>query len=431
VRSTRLPRLLAATCALLLGSLLLGGPTAVAAESKPASASLAAQVAALNARIDQVSDELAADGAAYEAAEQELQRLTQSQFAAGADHDALQGQAAASRDRLAGLARAAYKGGMPPVVTALLSGDPRAVSDLAYVQKSVNRVGASRSEIARDLDAQNAEAVRALEQSGAMRAAALASRQALDAQVAGLAEKTDRLTAELTDAASRLEQARAAEQEQARLAELARMRAADQERVVGQVREIERQQAAAVAEQQRAAAALQQQSGGGFGGGAGGGGAGGGGAGAFIGAGAGAFAGAGCQPASPYGEANGFLSPAGLCPLTAGGGHRLRTDASRAFEALSRARQAATGAPLCVTDSYRSYPAQVDVFKSKPGLAATPGRSQHGWGLAVDLCGGVQTFGSEAHVWMQLNAPRYGWIHPGWARAGGSRPEAWHWEYVG
>lgn len=212
--------------------MLLGGPTAVAAESKPASASLAA------------------GGAAYEAAEQELQRLTQSQFAAGADHDALQGQAAASRDRLAGLARAAYKGGMPPVVTALLSGDPRAVSDLAYVQKSVNRVGASRSEIARDLDAQNVEAVRALEQ------------------------------------------ARAAEQEQARLAELARMRAADQERVVGQVREIERQQAAAAAaaaEQQRAAAAAQQQSGGGFGGGAG----------AFIGAGAGAFAGAGCQPASP------------------------------------------------------------------------------------------------------------------------------------
>ncbi|MBW3647360.1 MAG: D-alanyl-D-alanine carboxypeptidase family protein [Actinobacteria bacterium] len=320
---------------------------------------------------------------------------------------------------------------MPPVVTALLSGDPRAVSDLAYVQKSVNRVGASRNEIARDLDAQNAEAVRALEQSAAMRAAALASRQALDGQVADLAEKADRLTAELTDAASRLEQARAAEQEQARLAELARLRAADQERVAGQVREIQRQQAAAAAaaaEQQRAAAAaLQQQSGGNFGGGAGGGA----GAGALLGAGAGAFAGAGCQPASPYGEANGFLSPASLCLLASGGGHRLRTDAGRAFDALSRARQAATGAPLCVTDSYRSYPEQVDVFKRKPELAATPGRSQHGWGLAVDLCGGVQTFGSEAHVWMQLNAPRYGWIHPGWARAGGSRPEAWHWEYVG
>ena len=418
MRSTRLPRLLAATCALPLGALLLGAPTAVAAESKPASASLAAQVAALNARIVEVSDELAAGGAAYEAAEQELQRLHQSQFAAGADHDALQVQAAVSRDRLAGLARAAYKGEIPPVVTALLSGDPRAVSDLAYVQKSINRVGASRTELARELDVQNAEAERALEQSGAMRAAALASRQALDAQVAALAERADVLTAELAATASRLEQARAAEQEQARLAELARVRAADQERVDGVVREMGRQQAAAAAEQQRAAASLQQSAGG-FGGGA------------FAGEGLGAFAGAGCQPAGPYGEANGFLSPAGLCPLTAGAGHRLRTDAARAFDALNRARQVATGAPLCVTDSYRSYPAQVDVFKRKPGLAATPGRSQHGWGLAVDLCGGVQTFGSEAHVWMQLNAPRYGWIHPGWARAGGSRPEAWHWEYVG
>ncbi len=417
MRPFRLPRLLAGSSALLIGSLLLGAPAAAGAQSKPSAASLAAEVAALNARIDKVSDELAAGGAAYEAAEQELQQLTQSQFAAGADHDALQVAASVSRDRLAGLARAAYKGGMPPVVTALLSGDPRAVSDLAYVQKSVNRVGASRTQIAQDLDVQNAEAVLALEQSGEMRAAALASRQALDGQLTALAEKADRLTGELTDAANRLEQARAAEQAQARAAELARMQAADRERVLSQVRELERQQAAAMAEQQRAAGRLQ------FGGGLGGD------AGAFPFA--GAFAGAGCQPASPYGEANGFLSPAGLCPLASGGGHRLRTDAGRAFDALSRARQAATGAPLCVTDSYRSYPAQVDVFKRKPGLAATPGRSQHGWGLAVDLCGGVERFGSEAHVWMQLNAPRYGWIHPGWAGASGSRPEAWHWEYVG
>jgi LAS superfamily LD-carboxypeptidase LdcB len=76
-------------------------------------------------------------------------------------------------------------------------------------------------------------------------------------------------------------------------------------------------------------------------------------------------------------------------------------------------------------------PSQVDVFRRKPGLAATPGRSQHGWGLAVDLCGGVQTFGSEPHLWMQLNAPAFGWHHPAWAGQRGSRPEAWHWEFSG
>ncbi len=45
--------------------------------------------------------------------------------------------------RCTGLARAAYKGGVPPVVTALLTGDPGALSDLAYVQRSVNRLGAT------------------------------------------------------------------------------------------------------------------------------------------------------------------------------------------------------------------------------------------------------------------------------------------------
>jgi zinc D-Ala-D-Ala carboxypeptidase len=25
----------------------------------------------------------------------------------------------------------------------------------------------------------------------------------------------------------------------------------------------------------------------------------------------------------------------------------------------------------------------------------------------------------------------YGWIHPSWAAAGGSRPEPWHFEYEG
>ena len=129
-------------------------------------------------------------------------------------------------------------------------------------------------------------------------------------------------------------------------------------------------------------------------------------------------------------EANGFLSADTLCPLAVGGGHRLRTDAARAFDRLSAAYAASTGGPLCVTDSYRSYAAQVDVFKRKPTLAATPGRSQHGWGLAVDLCGGVQVFGSPAHEWLRAHAGQFGWVHPRWAQRGGSKPEPWHWEYA-
>jgi LAS superfamily LD-carboxypeptidase LdcB len=138
-----------------------------------------------------------------------------------------------------------------------------------------------------------------------------------------------------------------------------------------------------------------------------------------------------CGPPSLLGEANGFLPASTLCPLSTGRGHRLRTDAARAFERLQATYASSLGRPMCVTDSYRSYAAQVDVFARKPSLAAVPGTSQHGWGLALDLCGGVQLFGSQAHEWMRANAPAFGWHHPQWARQGGRKPEPWHWEYDG
>jgi hypothetical protein len=77
-----------------------------------------------------------------------------------------------------------------------------------------------------------------------------------------------------------------------------------------------------------------------------------------------------------------------------------------------------------VTDSYRSYAAQVDVFARKPSLAAVPGHQPARLGLAVDMCGGVQVFGSEAHEWMRANAPAFGWHHPRWARGGRSQAGA-------
>ena len=90
---------------------------------------------------------------------------------------------------------------------------------------------------------------------------------------------------------------------------------------------------------------------------------------------------------------------------------------------------AAFGTPLCITDSYRPYAAQVEAFDNKPALAAVPGTSNHGWGLAVDLCGGINSTGSPQWRWMQANAPRFGFINPPWARPGAEKPEPWHWEF--
>lgn len=142
--------------------------------------------------------------------------------------------------------------------------------------------------------------------------------------------------------------------------------------------------------------------------------------------------GATCASDVPPLAVNGFLPISALCPLRTAPGHRLVRRAAQAFDAMAASFAADNGGTrLCVTDSYRDYASQVDVFRRKPNLAATPGRSQHGWGLAVDLCGGIQQFGSSAHQWMQTRAREFGFVHPDWAEPDGSRPEPWHWEFVG
>lgn len=125
--------------------------------------------------------------------------------------------------------------------------------------------------------------------------------------------------------------------------------------------------------------------------------------------------------------ANGQLADDELCPI--GDGESLRADAAAAFLVLQDAYEAEFGEPICITDSYRSLSAQERVYATKPHLAAAPGTSEHGWGLAVDLGCGVESFGTATHEWMLSTGKDFGWTNPDWARPGGSRPEPWHWEF--
>ncbi len=136
-----------------------------------------------------------------------------------------------------------------------------------------------------------------------------------------------------------------------------------------------------------------------------------------------------CKGLPIEGYSNGAIPAEALCPVWAAAGHRLRADAAFGFDQLSEAYALEFGAPICITDSYRSYEGQVTVYANKPDLAAIPGTSNHGWGTATDLCGGIQSFGTPQHGWMRANAPLYGFFLPTWAQEGGSRPEPWHWEY--
>ncbi len=131
------------------------------------------------------------------------------------------------------------------------------------------------------------------------------------------------------------------------------------------------------------------------------------------------------------GASNGRLGKADLCTLWEKR-HMLRADAAVSLAKLNVAFKARFGDDLCITDSYRSYGSQVSLAARKPGLAARPGTSNHGWGLAVDLCDGIESGRGARWDWMQANAGDYGWANPEWARRGGSGPyEPWHWEFPG
>jgi LAS superfamily LD-carboxypeptidase LdcB len=127
---------------------------------------------------------------------------------------------------------------------------------------------------------------------------------------------------------------------------------------------------------------------------------------------------------------NGEVPKDELCALGFAPGHHLRADAAVALARLNIAYRARFGHNLCLTDSYRSVAAQESLAARKPGLAARPGTSEHGMGLAVDFCGGVETYRSTAYDWMRANAPAFGWENPDWAVPPSSREEPWHWEYV-
>ncbi|MFC5287668.1 D-alanyl-D-alanine carboxypeptidase family protein [Actinokineospora guangxiensis] len=130
------------------------------------------------------------------------------------------------------------------------------------------------------------------------------------------------------------------------------------------------------------------------------------------------------------GYPNGLIPQAALCRIGVGT-HALRCDAAAAYQAMSQAFAGAFGGPLCITDSYRTFAAQVRLYGAKPALAAVPGTSNHGWGMAVDLCGGAQSFGSPQYRWLAANAGAFGWSNPAWAQPGRGREEPWHWEYTG
>ncbi len=136
----------------------------------------------------------------------------------------------------------------------------------------------------------------------------------------------------------------------------------------------------------------------------------------------------GCDGTTRPSGANGELAAADLCTLW-DGTMQLRADAASSLAEMNLAFRARFGRDLCLVDAYRTLSEQQVLKSTRGGFAAVPGKSNHGWGLAIDLCG-TDTSG-ETWAWIQENGAVYGWENPAWALASGSGPfEPWHWEYT-
>lgn len=136
----------------------------------------------------------------------------------------------------------------------------------------------------------------------------------------------------------------------------------------------------------------------------------------------------GCDEKQDFDQSvgNGELPDEWLCDLGKED-HQLRADAAVSFAKMNAAYKKDTGKEFEITDSYRDMAGQVSVAGRKPGLAAKAGTSLHGWGIALDLGGGVASK-SGAWSWLVEHGEEYGWENPDWAKS--SKYEPWHWEYV-
>jgi hypothetical protein len=118
--------------------------------------------------------------------------------------------------------------------------------------------------------------------------------------------------------------------------------------------------------------------------------------------------------------------------LVAGSGY-LRSDAATKFRELSNAFQAKFGSALVIREGYRSYDRQVYLYngwiQKLPGFnyAAAPGSSNHGWATACDFASGVDSYGTAQKIWMDANAPAFGWSPTG---NGFPSREPWHFDYT-
>ncbi|WP_421735993.1 M15 family metallopeptidase [Cellulomonas sp.] len=145
------------------------------------------------------------------------------------------------------------------------------------------------------------------------------------------------------------------------------------------------------------------------------------------------------SPATAGGDgSNGKLPPEALTAISwdvdpHGTPYFLKNAAAAALERLNTAFRGEFGHNLDLDLTYRDYDTQVAMRAALGSVAATPGTSTHGTGLALDVPELPCEYGWDTpqRSWLVSNGPSYGWVSPSWAGRNGSNPEYWHFEYRG
>lgn len=150
------------------------------------------------------------------------------------------------------------------------------------------------------------------------------------------------------------------------------------------------------------------------------------------------------------GHANGRIPTSAMKQVSVvKGSPYLRPDAADAYGRLDAAFRNSFGGALTITEGYRTYDLQYSYFTTRyskvsyttnirfegaywalrPGQdpAAVPGTSNHGWGVSCDFGAGVASYGTAQKIWMNKNAPLYGW-EPTGDSFGPQEP--WHFDYT-
>ena len=129
-------------------------------------------------------------------------------------------------------------------------------------------------------------------------------------------------------------------------------------------------------------------------------------------------------------HSNGEIPGSDLQTLSFSPESKMNKQAAAAMEEMNKAYKADNGSNLLINEAYRDCATQIRYARELGAVAAPapPCRSNHGWGLAADIS--VGGFGSPVYKWLEANAHKYGYVNPPWAKPGGSKPEAWHWEYA-